>query len=348
MGYLHKESIVMKILMMLLPIVISLNSCDVTNSKEGSNPVAEKSYILKVKDASDDIFFYDFENLSKSVTEKELCDYLDYFSQKGSTCYFNSKFEIVPTKERGNVLRVYQPEQTPADMYLFKIQTGLLNPQDELITSYWLNFSDNFDLGKGGKLPGGIFSIVKDKPYPAGGNKVVGDSGFSNRTMFYTRGFSGIEQDSKKFPSLYSYIYHDRMKTNFGDRGAYTWQGEELDIIRKKGGNADSKSEKTGAFRTGYLITTRVKMNSINRRDGLIETYINGIKVYENKNISISSSNKNKLNRASFSFFFGGDTSWAPKSPQPDAFIEIDDLTLKTKSIEYVKTYAPYQHSQTR
>ncbi len=88
-------------------------------------------------------------------------------------------------------------------------------------------------------------------------------------------------------------------------------------------------------FKPGYFIVTRVKMNSYKNNDGLVEVFINGKNVIHNDNYSFSYSKKYGINKATFSFFYGGNINWKPYTSDKDkSYIEIDDIILSTAMIE--------------
>lgn len=300
-------------------------------SKRLHSPVSFYLQPVKLQSAKDLIFRYDFEMLHHNASKSDICNYFVFFSAPGGTCNFNSNVSIEKDTYRGNVLRVKLNEFSESTRYVFQLQTPIFEPEDELYISYWIRFSDDFDLGKGGKLPGGLYGIVKDKPYPSGGNRIIGDSGFSVRTMFYTRGYDVGRQDPSEFPHLYSYIYHSDMSSRFGERIGYQWRGESLDFLRRtdQSAKSDKSDSRTLFYEPGYLFVTRVKMNSVGERNGIVQTFLNGVKVFDKRDYMFSDSGMNKINRATFSFFYGGDVSWIPDKKYTKAgFFDIDDITL--------------------
>lgn len=321
-----------KILPLFLLSGVSMNLA----ASENAAPLSGLLTPLKIEKNESHIFSYGFEELDENSDTQQICEYISVFSKQSGICEFNTEVKVVRDEYRGNVLRIPQAPRKEGSRFLFRLRTPILEGEDELYISYWIRFSDDFDLGKGGKLPGGLYGVVRDKPYPSAGNKIEGDSGFSVRSMFYTRGYDGEEQEIANFPHLYTYVYHQDMKTKFGDRESYTWRNKPVDFIRKTEDSAVAKlsSSKTEFYKPGYLFVMRVKLNTPNVNDGLVQIFLNGVKVLENSEYMFSKSGENKINRAEFSFFYGGNDSWQPiNEEEQKSYLEIDDITISKNKI---------------
>lgn len=308
------------------------------NSAKKNNPMLDIPPPLIIKKNDEFIFHYNFEELNKNAKDSEICSYLNVFNQRGGYCELTSNTKIVSREKNNKALRVYQNNHVKESRYLFKLETPIFDDYEELYIGYWIRFSDNFSLGKGGKLPGGLLGVVKGEPYPTHGNEISQDSGFSVRSMFYTRGYSAKPQDNIKYPSLYTYVYHQNMSGKFGDRQSYAINSQPIDFIRKDMNShiAEKSTPLTKYFEPGYFIETHVKMNSINKSDGLVEVFINGRQVLRNNTYTFSYSKSYGINKATFSFFYGGDMTWKPESNINDkSYLEIDDITLSSKPISH-------------
>lgn len=317
-------------------ILFFLASCTDPNQKSEVNPMHQLIAKSNTVNTINPIFHYNFDDLKGIEGTKEICLYLKSFSTKGGHCEIPTRVSIVKRDEKNKSLRLYQLDRESESLHLIKLETPIFKDEKELYIGYWIRFSDAFDLGRGGKLPGGLLGIMKDKAYPAGGNKVYKNSGFSARSMFYTRGYFGESQDIGRFPSLYTYVYHQDMKTNYGDRESYQVNNTPIDFIRKEKDShiSDMTSSKTKYFDSGYFIVMRVKVNDAMNNNGIVEVYVNGTQVINNTKYTFSESGELGINRAVFSFFYGGDESWKPTAENNDSsYIDIDDIILSYSMI---------------
>lgn len=315
--------------------MIPLNAC--IEDKKLHNPIYTIQKETIPKTGPGVIFHYNFDSLEHRSNKAEICLHLKIFNSPEGKCEIYSDVEIIDRAEKNKSLRLYQNKHQMNNRYIIKLETPIFEDHEELYVGYWIRFSDNFSFGKGGKLPGGLIGIEKGKPYPAHGNEVTRDSGFSVRSMFYTRGYWNREQDVNRYPQLYTYIYHEDMEGRSGDKTSYRLGGYPLDFLRKSIDSHISRSTTSMAefFKPGYFIVTRVKMNSYKNNDGLVEVFINGKNVIHNDNYSFSYSKKYGINKATFSFFYGGNINWKPYTSDKDkSYIEIDDIILSTAMIE--------------
>ena len=164
---------------------------------------------------------------------------------------------------------------------------------NQLYYSYKIKFAHNFDFVKGGKLPG-----IAGGTANTSGNKPNGSDGWSVRMMW--------SRDGK----LVQYVYHPDQKRSFGD--AFEWKMLPLKINE------------------WHTIKTRVRMNTPGKRNGLIQSWLNGKLVLDRRDVRFRDNHKLKIDRFMFASFFGGsDPTWAPKRDQA---IYLDEFVLSTNA----------------
>ncbi|MBN1828353.1 MAG: hypothetical protein JW884_04300 [Deltaproteobacteria bacterium] len=159
---------------------------------------------------------------------------------------------------------------------------------DELYLSYKVKFKQGFDFVIGGKLPG-----LTASPDPAtimpptGGNKPSDCEGFSARYMWKNNG------------KTETYLYSPRQEGTYGDD--LYWKNPEGSFVFFQ---ADR----------WYTITQRLVMNTPGQKDGVLDVWLDGIRVQHLEDVFYRGSECPDLgiNQFYFSTFFGGnDTTWA-------------------------------------
>lgn len=169
-------------------------------------------------------------------------------------------------------------------------KSKLGNSFDALEYSYWIKFPKDFDFVIGGKLPG----VGSDKAN-TGGTKPTGQDGWSVRVMWDRHGKLG------------QYIYHPDQPKPFGE--FFEW---DMPAVAK------------GEW---HQIKTRIKLNTAGKKDGHIQTWVNGKSVFDKHDFRLRNGNNLKIERVLFSVFFGGSSwEWAPKQ---DQHLFIDDWVIK-------------------
>lgn len=191
-----------------------------------------------------------------------------------------------------NILRVNFPagsaspaasrqENAPVGGGQFFATLGIA-PQTALRLSYYVQFCDDFDFVKGGKLPG-LFGGSGN----SGGDIPNGQDGFSTRLMWRTDGAGEV----------YAYLP--------------TSQGHGTSIGRGK-----------WYFQPGvwHHIEQEVVLNRPNTQSGRIRVWLDGAEVLDQGGLTFRTTNNLKIEGIFFSTFFGGDdTSWAtPRSVYAD------------------------------
>lgn len=182
-------------------------------------------------------------------------------------------------------------------------ESRLPKTYDELYYSFRIKFSSDFNFVKGGKLTG-----ICGGACNTGGQTPSGYDGWSARLM-WTR-ISGI------MGVLDQYVYHSGQPTQYGD-----------DLYFNSGGY---KSFTAGKW---YRVEWRVKMNTPGQSNGIIQSWVDGVKSVDKQTIVYRRSNAFAIDKFIFSTFFGGgDSSWAPTK---DEYIYWDDFVLSTSPISH-------------
>lgn len=223
--------------------------------------------------------------------------------QKHETVQFlNSKalrIEIDPTGVRDQL-----------QMFFLEHYVDLGANYDELYYSYRVYYPEDFDPGYGFKALGGLMALVDGYRYPTGCGKIEEDGGFSVRSMIRPSS-NGDHRDMV----TYNYIYHqDNPSTDrCAERIVY------FDMWKYRRG-----------LPQGYLVETRVKMNTPGMRNGQIETTINGVRVHLQTNFRFSQSGGYGINRSHFLMHYGGEIDW---NPTRKTHIIVDDMAVTLRSV---------------
>ena len=170
-----------------------------------------------------------------------------------------------------------------------------LTPNDEYFLDYYIRFDDNFDFQLGGKIPG-----LSGGRSNTGGNRPTGD-GWSARFMWREEGKAVV------------YLYHMDQPTNYG---------HDINLNR---------SFKRGQW---HRLTQRIKVNSGNNNDGILQVWFDGELVILRNDIRYRNNNRAPVDHFYFSTFFGGNTpEWAPDITST---ISYDNIRLSTNAEDIV------------
>lgn len=166
-------------------------------------------------------------------------------------------------------------------------------PRDEYYLQYHLKFGKGFDFKLGGKLPG-----LAGGRANTGGKRPTGD-GWSTRYMFRPGG------------KMVAYVYH-------------------MDQVGHGHGGRYADDMKLGmAFIPGqwYRLTQRVKVNTGNDRNGILQVWVDGKLVLNRRNIRFRNGNRAQVDHFLFETFHGGPATarWAPDR---DSFAYYDDIII--------------------
>lgn len=173
---------------------------------------------------------------------------------------------------------------------------------EELYLSYRVKFSNGFNFVLGGKLPGltGSRNPVTTTP-PTGGIKPGECDGFSARYMWKSNGIAE------------TYLYSPAQPGNYGED--LLWQnpnGTPVQFIPDR----------------WYVITQRLVMNTPGQPDGILEIWLDGVKVQRKTNVFYrgAACPTMGVNQFYFSTIFGGsDSSWAAVK---DEYVYFDDFVI--------------------
>lgn len=153
--------------------------------------------------------------------------------------------------------------------------------RDEVVLSYAVRFSADFDWKKGGKLPG----LGGGPGKTTGGRRADGLNGFSVRPMWRTDG------------RLEAYVYHAGQRNDYGDSLSLP---EDFRLPRDQ----------------DVQIRLRVRMNHPERADGLVElkvTYGRTFAYADARTMVWRKTPTIQADKLLFETFHGGsDLSWAP------------------------------------
>lgn len=214
-----------------------------------------------------------------------------------SLSHLKSDFKTLKTNRRfsgatiaagisGGGLRITYPSGCVGSKCTLWLQAPL--PQTtEVYVSYNVMFSNGFTFVKGGKLPG-----VCGGTCTSGARVSTGYNGFNTRIMWRNGG------------RLSSYVYHPDQRMSYGDD--FNW-------------NVDVKA---GVW---VLLEQRIVMNDIGTRNGFIETFYNGRKLFRHNNFEWRKRSGLMIDAFQFVTFFGGSgKSWAPKQRMQATFDNIE------------------------
>ncbi|OFY70536.1 MAG: hypothetical protein A2Y71_14535 [Bacteroidetes bacterium RBG_13_42_15] len=165
---------------------------------------------------------------------------------------------------------------------------------ENAVLSYKVLFQAGFEFVKGGKLPG-----LGGGAGNSGGEVPTGYDGWSVRFMFKERG------------TICAYLYHARMKGQFGDKLFLRYNGEHVLL-------------NTGSWNT---ITMSLAMNDPEKDNGIVKVKVNGIEADELDPVCFRKTADLKIDQLFFSCFMGGDDD--SYSPGQDQFIMFKDFEIE-------------------
>ncbi len=207
---------------------------------------------------------------------------------------FGNRANIIvdPNGAMGNVLKVDYPQGTVGPQTNGIQFIKYLPVSNEYYLDYYVYFEEGFDFRKGGKLPG----LTSGGSTYTGGNHPGNGEGWSARYMWATRN-SGVE--------ALVYFYHIDMSSQYGDSvnsGVY--------------------------FETGkwYRLTQRIKLNTDNLSNGIMQVWIDGVEVINNTDVRYRLWGKGDIDSFYFSTFHGGASDdWSPRN---DSFALYDNFKV--------------------
>ena len=180
-------------------------------------------------------------------------------------------------------------------------KAGLPEPE-ELYGRYYLRFGENWEPGHGGKLPGpaGTYNMAG-----WGGRKVNGTDGWSARMGFTASRICAGETQ------IYFYTYHVDMRRRYGSN--FLWDIENRGSLQKD---------------RWYCIETYVKMNTPQKKDGILRGWVNGQLAMEKTDLRFRYVPKLKVEQFWMNLYYGG--TWV--APH-DMHVYFDNVALSTRRV---------------
>jgi hypothetical protein len=202
---------------------------------------------------------------------------------------------------QGKALRIHYPKGASGcskGKPCVNWRVGLDNQFTKLYYGYRFKFPKGFPFVEGGKLPG-----IGGAQSNTNGQVPTGKDGWSVRMMW--------EKDG----TLIQYVYHPDQPSKYGDIMHFDMQPLEL-----------------GKWHT---IQTMVQLNQAGKKNGAIQTWLNGKRVFERYGMRFRNNNDLKIDRLLFASFYGGSGArWAPKR---DSYAFIDDVRISPYPVFYKK-----------
>lgn len=205
---------------------------------------------------------------------------------------------------RGRVLRIAYPAGSVGPAQGGGQFLVSLPPSEELWLSYRIKFGRGFDFRLGGKLPG----------LTAGGGKYTGGTipkegdGWSARYMWRKGGKVDV------------YAYYVDMPGPWG----------HMFVL-----------DEAATFVPGqwHQLTQRVKINTPDQSNGVLEVWFDGKKVFSQANIRWRIGHQGRIDSLYFSTFHGGNSDdWAPRN---DSFAFFDDFSISREPPDFVSQQSP-------
>ena len=191
------------------------------------------------------IFELDFEDRQVGIYTESMLDE-DWNDPSWSNGIDVGRVSVVATDDRSNLaLAVLYPEGefgTSATGAQWKLD--LDGSFEHVRVSYRLQFTNDFDFVRGGKLPGLIGGQGN-----TGGGIPTGTDGWSARMMWRTNG------------AITQYVYHPDQPQNYGED--FPWEAD--------GEQAVFESDRW------YSVTHKIRMNTPGENDGSIHAWIDGV-----------------------------------------------------------------------
>jgi hypothetical protein len=192
--------------------------------------------------------------------------------------------------------------------YFFKVQLGF--EPEQAYFKYDLRLGEGWETVQGGKLPGlaGTYGTAG-----WGGRRSDGTNGWSARGIY--KNVVPSRNPLKGQIPIGSYLYHADMPSYYGNSIIWNQNSESLGLLQRS---------------RWYSIEQRVKMNTLGKKDGILEAWIDGRKVYSNHAVNFRTVDSLKIERVWLNIYHGG-TATVKK----DIYAFIDNIII---SPEYIGT----------
>lgn len=193
---------------------------------------------------------------------------------------------------------------------------------EEAYLSYRVKFGDGFDFVRGGKLPG-----LAGGSAPSGNAPADGIRGWSGRMMWRTD-FTGVSgQPKQSVTQGISYAKH--VNSGFEQDG----RQEDNEYWTERNG-----SNTTMVSGVWYSIRQRVKLNTPGQRNGILQIWLDGRMVLDQRDIQFRNTANLKIDRLFFSTFFGGGDDWRSSKDEVTFF---DDIKITVPQQRFVPEQYP-------
>ena len=196
----------------------------------------------------------------------------------------------------------------------------------EVWVRYRIFFPQDFDFGRGGKLPG-----LTGGTFPTGSTDATGFNGFSNRMMWRSVNSAGLSSGRATAPlgsaNLVYLTTHPNAIANVNDEEEnFRWIDPASTYTDPDTGELDQWVQVTTG--TWHTITQQVVINTPGQNDGIIRGWWDGVLMSEETDLGFRDDSSFAVDQFYFSTFFGGgNSSWAPATDQN---IYFDDFLVTT------------------
>lgn len=227
----------------------------------------------------------------------------------------------------GSAIRVRYPEggEGPGEggaQWIVEFDEGY----EEAYLSYRVKFAEGFDFVRGGKLPG-----LAGGSAPSGSAPADGIRGWSGRLMWRTA-FQGVTGEPEQTTSgLISYAKH--VNSGFAMDGR---QEDEIFVLERDGQESVIESDRW------YTIRERVVMNTPGERDGILQIWLDGRLVHDQRDLQYRDTPDLQIDRLFFSTFFGGGEAWR-SSKEEFTFFDDFKLTIPRERLVPEQYPTPYE-----
>jgi len=286
-----------------------------SHTAQVSQPGIANKY-LSDKDISNDNHVYFAENFNQHSLWDSLSETVglktSIFGKNVNLTYIDHKDVNHFSSEQGQAIVVNYTKKKNLALnldYYFKKNQGI--EPEEAYFRYYLMVEPGSEISGGGKLPG--FGGTYNKA-GWGGRGNDGYKGWSARGAFYAS-INEVDSQWQGYMPIGQYIY-EVGKDKYGQ--ILPW-GNELSTIQP------------GKW---YSIEQRLKLNTPGESDGILEVWINGIKIFSKRDIKLRNLSKLKIEKIWFNFYFGG-----VAKPKNDFNIYIDNIVIASHYIGPYQTF---------
>lgn len=200
----------------------------------------------------------------------------------------------------GKSLQIRYPKGKVSSAGATNIPVSLNGSYDDVYFSFRVYFPQGFDFVREGKLSG-----LCGGKCNSGGAIPTGKDGWSSRVLW-----RALPENGNNPSGIAQYIYSPDQPDQYGAMPAWNY-----------GGN-------TFTFTPGvwHLVQSRVKMNTPGKKDGIIQSWLDGQLAYQSTTMRFRDVNTFAIDTFKFETFFGGSTS--NFAPPKDEYAYFDDITV--------------------